>query len=45
MKRESSLALVVSVDLKKMHRFIKPATLWEEFEDGGLQELTEASPH
>lgn len=44
MTRESSLAWVVSVDLWKMRWFIKPATLWEEFEDGGLQELTEAHP-
>lgn len=45
MKRESGLALVVSVDLKKMHQFINPAILWEEFEDDSLQELTADSPH
>lgn len=44
MKRQSCLTLVVSVDLKKMPQFINPAILWEEFEDGSLQELTAHSP-
>jgi len=37
MERESGLALVVSVDLKKVHQFIKSAAPWEEFEDGSLE--------
>lgn len=44
MRRESGVASIVSLDLKKVRGFIKPAALWEEFEDGGLRELTEASP-
>lgn len=45
MKRQSVLALVASLDLKKMHHFINPVVLWEEFEDGSLRELTADSPH
>lgn len=36
MKSQSGLALVVSLDLKKMHQFINPAIVWEELEDGSL---------
>lgn len=45
MKRQSGLALVISVDLKKMHWFINSAIVWEEFEDSSLRELTAGSPH
>lgn len=40
---ESGLGLVIRVDLRKVHQCVKPAALWEGFEDGSLQEWAEDS--